>query len=241
VAVPLLVLWDIDQTLITANGTGLQIYANALRQMYGLEMPRSHASFAGRTDSAIALEILSLAGVPEPAEQVQPFQAFMAARAAEMIDGLRARGRALPGAAEALAALALAQRDGDVVQSLLTGNLPEFAQVKLAAFGLAEHLDLTIGAYGDLSAIRADLVDVARSKATALHGADFAGRQTVLVGDTPSDVEAALLTGASAIAVATGSFTMDELAAAGAHVVLPSLADTPAVVAAILAAPQAAP
>jgi phosphoglycolate phosphatase len=239
VAVPLLVLWDIDQTLLTANGTGVQLYENALRNLYGLELPRAHGSFAGRTDSAIALEILSLAGVPEPAEQVGPFQAFIAARAADLADELRVRGRALPGAAEALAALALAQRDGHVVQSLLTGNLPELAQVKLAAFGLAEHLDLAIGAYGDLSAIRADLVDVARTKAAALHGYDFAGRETVLVGDTPSDVEAALLTGASAVAVATGSFTMDELVAAGAHVVLPGLEDTSAVVAAILGASHA--
>jgi phosphoglycolate phosphatase len=237
VVVPLLVLWDIDQTLLTANGTGARLYENALRQMYGRDLPQASTSMAGRTDTAIALEILSLAGVPEPAEQVRPFQDFMAARADEMADDLRARGRALPGAAEALAALALAQRDGDVVQSLLTGNLPEFARVKLAAFGLAEHLDLTIGAYGDLSAIRADLVDVARSRAAAVHGCDFPGRQTVLVGDTPSDVEAALLTGASAVAVATGHFTMAELAAAGAHVVLPDLSDTPVVVEAILGAP----
>jgi phosphoglycolate phosphatase len=238
--VPLLVLWDIDQTLLTANGSGVQLYERALRQMYGLELPRPHTSFAGRTDSAIALEILSLAGVPEPAEQVRPFQAFIAARAAEIADDLRERGRVLPGAAEALAALALAQRDGHVVQSLLTGNLPELAQVKLSALGLAEHLDLAIGAYGDLSAIRADLVDVARRRAAAVHGWDFAGRQTVLVGDTPSDVEAALMTGASAVAVATGSFTIEELAVAGAHVVLPGLADTAAVVEAILGAPLAA-
>jgi phosphoglycolate phosphatase-like HAD superfamily hydrolase len=236
--VPILVLWDIDQTLITADGVGAQLYRRALQDMYGLELPRVTSSFAGRTDSAIALEVLALAGVPDPVGQVRPFQAFIAAGAPALADDLRERGRALPGAAEVLAALAVAQRDGHVVQSLLTGNLAELAAVKLATLGLDMHLDLTIGAYGDVSAVRADLVAVARANASAVHHRDFGGRLTVLVGDTPSDVEAALLTGASAIAVATGSFTAAELAAAGAHAVLPDLSDTGRVVETILAAPE---
>jgi len=236
--VPILVLWDIDQTLITADGVGAQLYRRALHDMYGLELPRATSSFAGRTDSAIALEVLALAGVPDPVGQVRPFQAFIAAGAPALADDLRERGRALPGAAEVLAALAVAQRDGHVVQSLLTGNLPELAAVKLAALGLDLHLDMAIGAYGDVSAVRADLVAVARANATALHDREFGGRLTVLVGDTPSDVEAALLTGASAIAVATGSFTASELAAAGAHAVLPDLSDIGRVVDTILTAPE---
>jgi phosphoglycolate phosphatase len=231
------VLWDIDQTLIKADGAGVRLYRRALADMYGLPLPRAPRSFAGRTDSAIALEVLALAGVPDPAGQVRPFQALLAARAADMADDLRANGQVLAGAAQALAALAAARRDQTVIQSLLTGNLPELAEVKLSAFALTEHLDLTIGAYGDVSAIRADLVDVARTKAAELHGGDFDGRATVLVGDTPSDVAAALATGASAVAVATGYFSAPELAAAGAHAVLPDLADTHQVVAAILGAP----
>ena len=56
----------------------------------------------------------------------------------------------------------------------------------------------------------------------------------MIVGDTPLDVEAALTTGARAVGVATGAFTVGELAAAGAHAVLPNLAGTDLVVAAIL-------
>jgi phosphoglycolate phosphatase len=230
------VLWDIDFTLIDAGGVGRQLYELALREMYGLDLRRPAASFAGRTDSAIVLEMLRLAGVPDPAGQVRPFQAYLADRVGQTAGELRERGRVLPGAAEALAALAAPDHHGRVVQSLLTGNIPEFAHVKITALGLTEHLDLTIGAYGDVSAIRSDLVDVARRKAAARHGLNFAGRATVLVGDTPVDVEAALATGAGAVAVATGEFNVDELAAAGAHKVLPDLADTQATVAAILGA-----
>lgn len=48
------------------------------------------------------------------------------------------------------------------------------------------------------------------------------------VGDTPADMAAALAAGATAVGVATGSFTAAELTAAGAGVVLDSLTDFPA-------------
>jgi phosphoglycolate phosphatase len=58
----------------------------------------------------------------------------------------------------------------------------------------------------------------------------------VLIGDTPNDIEAAATAGAGSVGVATGSFTMQQLMDAGAEVVLPDLADTAAVVSAVLKA-----
>jgi phosphoglycolate phosphatase len=237
--VRLLVLWDVDYTLLAADGSGRDLYQAALDELYGLELSGPLTSFAGRTDSAIALEILTVAGVPDPLQQVRPFQAFVAGRADQLAADVRSRGRAMPGAARALAAMLTARPPGEIIQSLLTGNLPELAWAKLSALELTEHLDLTIGAYGDVSAVRADLVAVARRNAAARHGGEFTGRDTILVGDTPDDIGAALATGASAIGVATGSFSARQLADAGAHLVLPDLADTDAVVAAILGAPRA--
>ncbi len=83
--------------------------------------------------------------------------------------------------------------------------------------------------------VRAELVAAARHAAGRAYRADFSGPATVLVGDTPLDVEAALATGARAVAVATGSYPAADLAAAGAHVVLPDLTDTARVVAAVTA------
>ena len=110
------------------------------------------------------------------------------------------------------------------------------AQVKLGALGLDRDLDLRIGAYGDAHEIRADLVPLARANATAAYAADFSGSATVLVGDTPLDVEAARVAGARAVAVATGEFPVGALAAAGPDAVLPDLTDTARVLAAILGA-----
>ena len=232
---PLLVLWDVDFTLVDASGVGKHLYQVALAEMYGLQLPPVIQSMAGRTDAAIAVEVLTLAGVPDAERELPAFHAFQAARAPGLDVMLRQSGRALPGAADAIAALAAAGRDRQIIQSLLTGNIPALAQVKLAALGLTEHLDLSIGAYGDVSQVRADLVGVARRNAAAHYPGDYAGRATILIGDTPKDVEAAALTGARGIGVATGSYTVEQLADAGADAVLPDLTDTARLVAAVLA------
>jgi phosphoglycolate phosphatase len=238
----LLVLWDVDYTLLDAGGTGWELYQIALLEMFGRDMPRP-GSMAGRTDRAIAVEVLTLAGVPEPRRQVDAFHALMAERAPRLAHMARERVRALPGAEQAVAALAdghagagpgASGRGQAVIQSLLTGNIRPLAEVKLGALALAGHLDLDAGAYGDAHEVRAELVPVARRNAELAYGGDFAGQATVLVGDTPFDVGAALVTGARAVGVATGGFSVAELAAAGAHAVLPDLADTDRVLAAIL-------
>ena len=48
----------------------------------------------------------------------------------------------------------------------------------------------------------------------------------LVVGDTPNDVECALVVGATPIGVATGGYSMDDLRAAGAEIVLKDLSDT---------------
>jgi phosphoglycolate phosphatase len=230
----LLVLWDVDHTLINAGGVGIQIYEHAFREMFSRDLPRVQVSMAGRTDRAIAVELLTIAGLPDPRGHVEEFQAVQAAYAPALAPDLSARGRVLPGVRAAITALARDRPGVRVVQSLLTGNVRALAEVKLGALGLTEHLDLDAGAYGTESEIRADLVPVARRNAAARYSEDFGGAATVLVGDTPLDVQAALATGARAVGVATGEFSVADLLAAGAHAVLPDLADTAAAVRAIL-------
>jgi phosphoglycolate phosphatase len=224
----LLVLWDVDYTLLSAGGLGNSLYEAVFKDLFGRDLT-AIAPKAGRTDRAILLDTLALAGVDSPAAYVDDFMVLLGRRAAAMDGGAQAYVRALPGAANALAALAAA----GARQSVLTGNIRPLAAAKLAAAGLGEHLDLDVGAYGDVHEVRAELVPVARRAARAAYGSDFGGRSTVLVGDTPLDVAAALATGARAVGVATGSFPAADLVAAGAHTVLPDLTDTSRVLAAV--------
>src|SRR6516162_3640212 len=101
----LLVLWDIDFTLIGASGVGLRLYETAFRDMFGRELP-GYAPMAGRTDRAIIIDTLARAGIREPRAQVDQFIARLAAMAPAGRELAAGRCQALPGAAEALTALA---------------------------------------------------------------------------------------------------------------------------------------
>ncbi len=220
----LLVLWDIDGTLVDGAGQGRHAFDDAFRVVTGREPP-GQVEMAGRTDRMIALAMLdgddhSLAPMLDELERA------LAAREARM----RADGRALPGAAEALAALAEREH---TVQSLLTGNLATNAALKLGAFGLEHWVDLEVGGYGsDPHEARSDLVAVARERAAAKYAPAV---DTVLVGDTPLDVRAAHEAGARAVAVASGPYAVEQLREAGADAVLEDLVDTEALVAAVTA------
>ncbi|HEY7483213.1 MAG TPA: haloacid dehalogenase-like hydrolase [Streptosporangiaceae bacterium] len=228
-----LVLWDIDHTLINAGGVSRQLYATAFSKVTGRALEHL-ADMAGRTERAIAADTLTLNGlVASEAVLVE----LCAAVAAEFVANealVRRRGRALPGAAAALAAVA---RRPEAVQSVLTGNIESVAVSKLTAFGLARYIDFAVGAYGMDHADRPRLVRLAQQRAAAAYGRPFSRESTVLIGDTPHDVTAGHLGGARVVAVASGYSDRAALEAAGADVVLDDLSDTGAVLAALLDPP----
>jgi phosphoglycolate phosphatase-like HAD superfamily hydrolase len=226
---PLLVLWDIDHTLIETRGVGSTVYAEAFAKVTGHPLEKM-PELAGRTEPVIFREALKVNGVEPDEGLYDQFAAEQARGYAAHLDELRARGRALPGAAEALRALS---ERNDVFQSVLTGNTRPSAEIKLRAFDLDHFLAFDIGAYGTDDDTRAKLVDVARERAEKAHGLSFDDGATVLIGDTPNDVAAAQVSGARIVAVATGKDSATALAAAGATTVLADLADTSAVLAAI--------
>jgi phosphoglycolate phosphatase len=236
-----LVLWDIDGTLVQAGEVGRDIFTEAFQAVLGRAPDQVTARalvMAGRTDPEIALEFLTAHDVAEGASHLPAFSEALVTALAAKAAVIRERGRALPGAREALVALG---RTEGVVQSLLTGNLQPNALLKLASFELDGHLDFEVGGFGSDHHHRPSLVEVARAKAERKYGTSFPGTATVLVGDTPLDVAAGRAGGARVVAVATGPFRADELATTGADAVLEDLADVEAAVAAILGEPAATP
>jgi phosphoglycolate phosphatase-like HAD superfamily hydrolase len=229
-----LVLWDVDGTLVQAGEVGRDIFTEAFQTVLGRDPDQVTAKalvMAGRTDPEIALELLAAHEVAEGERHLPAFSEALVAALAAKAAAIRERGRALPGAGEVLAALG---RTDGVVQSLLTGNVQPNALLKLASFELDGYLDFDVGGFGSDHHHRPSLVEVARTKAEAKYGTAFPGTATVLVGDTPLDVAAGRAGGARVVAVATGPFGVDELAATDADAVLPDLRDTGAAVAAIL-------
>jgi phosphoglycolate phosphatase-like HAD superfamily hydrolase len=217
----LLVLWDVDGTLVYTAGHGRWAFNEAFEAVVG--RTPEQVDFAGRTDHQIALTMLG----GERAQLPKVLEELAGALDARK-EAMRAEGYAYPGVAEVLAALD--ERD-DVVQSLLTGNIEVNAAVKVSAFGLERWLDFEVGAYGsDPHERRSDLVAVARRRAAQKYGEPTGA---VLVGDTPLDVGAAQEAGARAVAVATGFADREALKASGPDALLEDFADTAAAVAAI--------
>jgi phosphoglycolate phosphatase-like HAD superfamily hydrolase len=230
-----LVLWDVDGTLVYYGALGWEAFVDAFHAMTG-RPPSGYEEdvirTAGRTDPEIALEFLAMEGVPDGDVRLGEFHTALERALAAKVAAMRERGRALPGAREALAAV---QRQPQVVQSVLTGNLHANAVLKLTTLGLDRYVDFEIGAYGSDHRDRPELVAVARAKARAKYGLELGPRATVLIGDTPLDVAAGQAGGARVVAVASGHYDADALRAAGADAVLPDLRDTAAVLQAILA------
>jgi phosphoglycolate phosphatase len=225
-----LVLWDVDHTLMETGGVGAELFRAAFEEATG--SPVEHAvTVTGRTEPAIFRETAERQSIPWSPELFDRYAALLVRGYRERAAEMARRGRALPGAAEAVAALG---RVSTAVQSVLTGNLRPVAQTKLETFGLDAGLDLDVGAYGSDDTERARLVGIAQQRAGGKYQTCFDAQATVLVGDTPADVQAGHDGGARVVAVASGKNTPDELSQAGAEVVLPDLQDSDRLMRAVL-------
>jgi phosphoglycolate phosphatase-like HAD superfamily hydrolase len=224
-----LVLWDIDHTLIETRGVGSQLTAAAFAAVSG--RPLEHqVDPTGRTEMAIMRETLERNGCEPSDEMISRYAAELVRQYESQAELLRTEGRALPGAHTALAALAAQPH---LVQTVLTGNLRGVAMTKLRVFGLEAYIDFEVGAYGQDDTERAKLVPVAQTRAGERYGARFNRDNTLIIGDTTSDVEAARRGGARMVGVASGRDREEELWDAGAEAVLPDLTYTVQLVTAI--------
>jgi phosphoglycolate phosphatase len=225
VNVNLLVLWNIDLTLVDVARVTRTAYAEAFAKVVGkplVQLP----PMAGRSESEIFFDALALNDADMSAaadDLLQPFSAELARAMRSRHDQLVVQGHLLPGAADALKAV---QGYGQAVQSVLTGTSRANAAIKLAAFNLDGFLDLEVGGYGDEVFPKGTLLQVIRQRAQAKYQAAFDEANTVYVADSVRDVAAATIGGARSIAVATGRSSAAELRDAGAVTVLPDLSDT---------------
>jgi phosphoglycolate phosphatase-like HAD superfamily hydrolase len=211
-------------------------YAEAFPAVTGrplIKLPQT----AGRSESEIFFDALALnaadlnaGGEAEPL--LEPFSAALAAALEARRDDLVREGQLMPGAAEAVAAVAKLDGPGNkTVPTVLTGSSKPNAMLKLRAFGLDGYVDFDIGGYGNEAYPKGTLLRVARERASDKHNVTFGEDVSVYVADSPRDVDAARIGGARSLAVASGRATAAELRDAGADAVLPDLTDTDAVVA----------
>jgi phosphoglycolate phosphatase len=223
----LLVLWNIDLTLVDVARVTRAAYAEAFAAVAG--RPLVHLpQMAGRGEPEVFFDALALNGadMSGAAERLlQPFSAELAQAMLARRDDLKTQGHLLPGAAGALKA---AHGLDGAVQTVLTGSSRPNAMLKLAAFDLDRFVDFEVGGYGSEAYPKGTLLRVTRQRVNEKYLAAFDDHSTVYIGDSPRDVDAARVGGARSIGVASGRATAAELRDAGAGAVLPDLTDTQA-------------
>jgi phosphoglycolate phosphatase-like HAD superfamily hydrolase len=211
---PLLLLWDIDGTLLQrASREHAEALRAALLQVHGeLQLDGHEIEAAGRTDGAIARDLLVAAGLAPPAIDARADDVIAACCA--LYDELCPADlspRVAPGVPEALAVLG--ERPDAFRFSLVTGNYERVARLKLARAGIGSWFPEGQGGFGSDAEERERLPPIARSRA-----GDWPRERTVVIGDTPRDIACARADGLRVVAVATGPYGVDALADADAVV-----------------------
>ena len=200
-----LLLWDIDGTLISTGAAGHGAIIRATAQQFGGDGNLDGVEIAGRTDLAIAHQVLQKYGAPVTDENARGFLEIYLRMLAEELP--RREGRVLPGVLDLLKRLV---SQPDTTLGLLTGNLERGAKLKL------EHYDLwrffAFGGFADDHHDRNELGPFALSRALEGTGIKFAGSQVDVIGDTGHDIACGKAFGARTVAVATGSWSREQLA-----------------------------
>lgn len=222
------VLFDIDGTLVW-GGPAKDSFVDAMVETFGTPGDYENVSFAGKTDPQIARELLLSVGFDDARVSEGLPDLF-----SRYLGNLEARlperpVSVLPGVPELLAALA---GRPEVGVGLLTGNIAGGARLKLSSGGLWDHF--AFGSYGSDHEHRDELPGIAMGRARDLWGSHLEPGAAIVIGDTPRDVQCGKAGQTRTMAVATGTFSTEELAATNPDHVLGDLTATETVVDLIL-------
>ncbi|OEC86395.1 MULTISPECIES: HAD family hydrolase [Methanobacterium] len=207
-----LMLFDIDGTLVQGAKCHYQAYIEGVKKFYGMEEYVHSVNAAGKSDKLILREILALGGLTTDEIQ-KDFQSCLDFMTDYYLKNVQYENiHVFDGTIELLDEL---QRK-NVLLGLVTGNLEPIAYAKLGRAGLNGYF--SFGGFGSDNADRSLMVKKALSIAKNQLG--FNGDKIFVVGDTPRDVEAAKAYNLKTIAVATGMYSVKELKDCGADYVV---------------------
>lgn len=232
-----LVLFDLDGTLLTAGGMGRRATRIALEAVFGDSGNLDSFYPGGRTQEAIFLDTVLDAGFSKDEfldRKTELYRIFLD-EFQKSVKGEESRIRPLPGAVELVQAL---NQELDVMVGVVTGNHRENASIKLSMAGFSADW-FKVGAYGEETAVRSQLIPLAQMRAQERSGEEFTGEKIVVVGDTTRDVVSARENGALSVAVTTGTDHRALLESSGPDHILDGLDDLQAVLEIILSTKHA--
>lgn len=213
----IVLLWDIDGTLLTTRRAGVRAWEEAVKEITGVSIDMRTVVTAGLTDANIAAAMIEAAGVT-PDEGV--VDATLRAYEHRLPGALHSRaGAVLQGVADVLGDLA---DRTNALSLLLTGNTPAGAAAKLSHYGIASYFP-NGGAFCDGPGPRREIAARALALATTIIGEAPSPEHVYVIGDTPHDIGCGTWIGARTIAVSSGEYSSESLSAHQPWVVIEAI------------------
>ncbi|MCX5661310.1 MAG: HAD hydrolase-like protein [Planctomycetota bacterium] len=220
---PTLLLFDIDGTILRTGGAGMRAMSRVAARLFGDHFTWEGIDSGGHLDPLIFAEAAAINGLGDDPAHHERFHDHYVVELREELR--RSTIEIMPGIHGLLAALREREAAArDIVMGCLTGNYTRAVPLKLASVGVQSDW-FRVCAFGDEGRTRPDLVALAMRKYEAHTGHKAHPRRVIVIGDTPRDVACAHAHDCLVLAVATGSYTVEKLVAAGADRAVESLAD----------------
>jgi phosphoglycolate phosphatase len=200
-------LFDIDGTLLNSrDAVHYFAFRHAMRDVFGIEASIEGVPVHGNTDIGILRAVLRHQGLND--QEID-------ARMPQMLDRMCAEVRANrdqlePELCPSIMDLVTRLHQSGKLLGVVSGNLETIGWLKLEKAGLK-----AMFSFASFSHPRELRVDIFRHGLELVREKLGASGTTVVVGDTPSDIEAARATGTPVIALATGIFSFADLLACG--------------------------
>lgn len=217
----MLILFDIDGTLLLTQGAGIAAMLDAGRELFGPHFTREGVEFSGRLDTLIWADLAALNKIDDHEQHHERFRAAYG-RHLQMRLNNGHSARLLPGVKDLVERL---RENKDFTLGLLTGNYPETGRLKINSAGLDPDV-FEVAAWGCDAPTRRDLPPIALRHCQSRTGRCVQADDVVIIGDTPHDIDCAKAHGCRSIGVATGVFPIDALRKAGADLALADLSQT---------------
>jgi phosphoglycolate phosphatase-like HAD superfamily hydrolase len=217
---PLVLLFDIDGTLLHAHGAGRRAISHAFDQLFGAPHAIDELELQGMTDPLILKAGLSAIGQPPRHDLVEKLlELYLLQLQVELLAD--ASVTVLDGVVEMLNWLPTSGIP--VALGLGTGNVEAGAKAKLDRVSLTSHF--SFGGYGSDHELRSELLQIAELRGERLLGLPRESFRTIVIGDTLRDIDAARAIGAESLAVGTGGVSLDALLDHGATFAVKTLSD----------------
>jgi len=207
-------LFDIDGTLLNSrDAVHYEAFLVAMREFYGRPVPLEGVPVQGSTDPIILLAALERAGICEVEGR-----AALGAAMARMCTEVEARAHELrPELCSAVPRLLDELRAAGKLLAVTSGNIERIGWAKLKAAGIGDFF--AFGSFSDRNESRTEIFRWGAQEARRRLGSNA---RLCFIGDTPADIAAAKACGFPVIAVATGIFSLAELAKGDPEMCIPA-------------------